>query len=210
MNHIADLQAEKIKFDQAEQQMLNASQRLDDTSLKVNEDLIKTVEKFALYSAGIISLSITFLGYLIEQNKTILLTEMYKISLIGYLFLSWIFLVITLIIGLMVRFWNAFYLFYETTSDYLKWRSAYKNRLVKLSKLNYPIISSTDDKQTFIDITQKESEDLSINSTKTKKSAEKYFTITRFVCKYIILFFILGVILLTIFASVTVYRIISN
>ena len=66
-------------------------------------------EKIAFYSAGIISLSITFIGYIVSKPGKILFEEIFGIRLYQLLIISWIILLLSLTFSIAIRLWGAAY-----------------------------------------------------------------------------------------------------
>lgn len=80
--------------------------------------IIKTLNNLSYISAGAISLSITFLGYILSINppvRYILYMPIYKIPTIYVLFLSWFFLFIAMFLGIIIQFFIERYIFESQT-----------------------------------------------------------------------------------------------
>lgn len=79
--------------------------------------IVKTLEKLSLISAGTISLSITFLGYILGIGPTarsVLSSHVaFGIQISDVLFLSWIYTAISLFLGIIIRTPIAWHLFYS-------------------------------------------------------------------------------------------------
>lgn len=81
--------------------------------------ITKTLNNLSYTAAGAISLSITFLGYVLSINPSvryILREPIYCTSTIYLLFLSWVFLFITIFFGIVVQFLIEKYLHDSQTS----------------------------------------------------------------------------------------------
>jgi len=81
--------------------------------------ITKTLNNLSYTAAGAISLSITFLGYVLSINPSvryILRAPVYHTSTIHVLFLSWIFLFITIFFGIVVQFLIEKYLYDSQTA----------------------------------------------------------------------------------------------
>jgi hypothetical protein len=66
-------------------------------------------ERIAFYSAGTISLSITFVGYLASKSGNILFKEIWFIKIYQLLIVSWTMLLISLLLGIALRLWATAY-----------------------------------------------------------------------------------------------------
>ena len=81
--------------------------------------ITKTLNNLSYTAAGAISLSITFLGYVLSISPSvryILRAPIYCTSTIHLLFLSWIFLFITIFFGIAVQFIIEKYLYNSQTA----------------------------------------------------------------------------------------------
>jgi hypothetical protein len=81
--------------------------------------ITKTLNNLSYTAAGAISLSVTFLGYVLSINPSvryILSAPIYGTSTIYLLFLSWIFLFITIFFGIVVQFLIEKYLYNSQTA----------------------------------------------------------------------------------------------
>jgi len=78
---------------------------------KANDEMqvarITFYEKIALYSGAIISLSITFIGYLISKDPSIFLRVEFGIPLYVFIFFAWGFLATSLFAGIYIRLFHA-------------------------------------------------------------------------------------------------------
>ena len=82
---------------------------------KLWNEITETLGKLSYISAGTISLSITFLGYILSIGSSARAILNFPLvcgmPIIYLLFLSWIFLFISLFLGIIVRMPTAWYLF---------------------------------------------------------------------------------------------------
>ena len=99
--------------------------------LEVKDKLISVAEKMSLYSAGIISLSFTFIGYLISQKSIKFSITFLYIPAYYYLYLSWALLAINLLIGLTIRKFEALYDFYGSQRKYHESEKIFKRKKLK-------------------------------------------------------------------------------
>ena len=83
--------------------------------IKLWNEATETLNKLSYIAAGTISLSITFLGYVLSIGSSarciLNLPLIYMIPTIDLLFLSWILLFLSLFFGIIIRLPNAWYLF---------------------------------------------------------------------------------------------------
>ena len=83
--------------------------------MRLWDSITETLNKLSYISAGTISLSITFLGYMLSigsSARQILHTPfVWGAPILYLLFLSWILLFLSLFLGIIVRLPNAWYLF---------------------------------------------------------------------------------------------------
>src|SRR3989344_8751700 len=91
---------------------------------KMRENLLGATyffyEKLAFYSAGIISLSITFVGYLVSSSNNILFDEVLFLKLYQFLIMSWASLFLSLVLSLSIRLLGATYAARVTYKDWIK------------------------------------------------------------------------------------------
>src|SRR5271157_5400151 len=97
-----------------------AIERFSAAQVESKEAHITFYEKMAFYAAGIISLSITFLGYVISKNQAVIWVVFAGAPLAYLIFTSWILFVGCLLIGVSYRrIWSDF-LFYTSYKEYLE------------------------------------------------------------------------------------------
>lgn len=114
----------------------------DSTQIKTNEDLVSVVEKVALYAAGIISLSVTFAGSILDRVSRPLDHCFFHHPLKYSLFLAWFLLLVSFISGLFVRWFNAKTIFWVHAADWLKKRGLYSQTRVKYIESGSPVTIS--------------------------------------------------------------------
>lgn len=66
-------------------------------------------EKLAFYSAGIISLSVTFVGYIVSKSEIVLFEKFLCLDLYQLLIISWAMLLLSLLLSISIRLWGAAY-----------------------------------------------------------------------------------------------------
>ena len=149
-------------------------------TVKLWDETTETLNKLSYIAAGTITLSITFLGYILSigpSARSILNTPyLHGMPIIYLLFLSWILLFLCVFFGIIVRLWNAKYLW---------------NAHIHLW---------------FTDLTEKSSGESKINlksvADLANKGKDKYWKISKYVQHGTLIFFALGILTLMIFAIV--------
>lgn len=159
-------------------------------NLKQHEQLwngiTKTLNNLSYTAAGAISLSITFLGYVLSINpsvKYILRAPIYSTPTIYLLFLSWALLFVTIFFGIAVQPLIEKYLFDSHTA--LMYED-FKERVKEEDKKNVDLVIDP-----------------------AKASAEKYRVISRWVQGITIISFALGILLLMIFVIIVSNELVS-
>ncbi len=112
----------KARIDSAEATGRNAASNFNRVQEKVFDDIAKSFQQLSLVAAGTISLSVTFLGYVISKTgaSTILAQHMISIPILWVLFLSWGCLLVTMVLGLMYGLTHAWYWYALTGHDWAK------------------------------------------------------------------------------------------
>jgi len=148
--------------------------------------IIKTLNNLSYISSGAISLSVTFLGYILSINPSvryILHIPIFGIPTIYILFISWFFLFFAIFFGVIVQFSIEKYLFGSQTE--LMYED-FKKIVIEEDKKNVDFVINT-----------------------IKASTNKYRVINRWIQKITIIFFCLGIFLLMIFAMIVANGIVS-
>ena len=147
---------------------------------KLWNEITVTLEKLSYISAGTISLSITFLGYIlgIGQPARMILNFPFLcgILVIYLLYTSWIFLLISLFFGIIVRMPTAWYLFNSHTN---LWFTKLAHDVNSGDENNYRLVANS-----------------------AEKDKDKYHGISSFVRWFAIISFTLGILLLIIFVII--------
>lgn len=169
--------------------------------------LLRLHEKMAFYSAGSISLSITYVGYLISQDKNILIEKIFTFPLYTYLLFSWFLLMLNLIISLFIRWTASRYVFWVRQGEYYKAKKELDTkRLSFLSTYPNIVFEKNRDKQTEIAICQSNINTLNNNLIPTNSRYEKLsFYVDKIFRVTTALFFVFGIFSLTFFASWSVF-----
>jgi hypothetical protein len=136
----------------ASQAAAKAGVSFNDTQIKVNEDIVQALQQLSYVAAGTISLSITFLGYLLSQGETtraVLASHfLMGIPLIWLLFVSWILLSVAVILGLLYRFFNSWYLYGTAGSDWAETNKKAKEKMLEFIDAGLPIFfEETNDRE---------------------------------------------------------------
>jgi hypothetical protein len=166
------------KISKAEQEYKNAANNFNRIQEDTKKELSIFHEKLAQYSVAIISLSITFVGFLSSSKKEFNFSQelFYHIPLYSLLFLGWFLLASTLILGLLYRQKDASHLRAESAKDLLTKR-------ITLNTLNG---HKSDDDQ---------------NSKNAHSNLSKeFFRYINFINKFLPSFFVFGVVFILLFA----------
>lgn len=147
---------------------------------KLWNEITETLGKLSYISAGTISLSITFLGYILSIGSSARAILNFPFScgipLIYILFLSWILLFISLFLGIIVRMPTAWYLF---NSHINLWFTKLAQNTKQGDEKNYKFVADS-----------------------AEKGRDKYRGISSFVRWLTIIFFALGILSLLIFVII--------
>lgn len=120
MDNFIDVKVREAALHKSEANFDVAIGRFNAAQSETKEAHIAFYEKMAFYSAGIISLSITFLGYVISKNQTTIWVSLAGIPLAYLIFTSWVLFACCLLIGIFYRrIWSDF-LFYTSYKEYLE------------------------------------------------------------------------------------------
>lgn len=161
--NIEQYQKERNNIESASKTATEAGEDFKQIQEDVNKEIIKGLNQLSYFSVASISLSITFLGYLLSSDnaKSLLTSTVWNIELLWILYASWILLLASLVTGLLVRFWNSFYLYYEGAHHWTSSMAKFKEAMVSFSDKGYPIV--------FNDI-----EDKNAGMEELRKSGDKY------------------------------------
>jgi len=148
--------------------------------------ITKTLNNLSYIAAGAISLSITFLGYILSINPSVryvLRTPIYHIPTIYLLFLSWIILFLTIFFGIVAQFYIEKYLFASQTAFLYE---DFKKQVREGDLVNVDYV---------------------INSVNT--SGEKYRTTSRLIQGITVVSFALGTFLLIFFVIIVANQLVN-
>jgi hypothetical protein len=145
---------------------------------------IRTLNHLSYFSAGAISLSVTFLGHILSIGSSVrsILQELilWKISILFVLFGSWAFLFLAVFFGIVIEFFIGRYIYYSQTALLFE---GFKTTVKEEDKKNV---------------------DLAIGSAKI--SAETFEKISYWIQMIAIFSFALGIFLLMMFAMLVAQR----
>lgn len=197
------LQNQKLVQDvQSAQKATNkAAGYFEESQLTYKKEMITVFEKMSLFSAGIISLSITFVGALIPDNSTLLAENILGVPVHVLLYISWASLTLNLIFGLAVRWADSMYLFFNAQGYWHKRRKKHEELNLQLNE-SYPnlVFSEDTSRENEIVIAKRNIETLSSTLIpRTKKKETFYFKVTKNIQKSATLTFALGILFLLIF-----------
>ncbi len=180
---------------------------------KANDDFVIAqthfFEKIALYSGGVISVSITFTGYLLSRNAAVFIAPIFGVPLYVILFLGWIFLFFSLLLGIYIELFTARNLqlqFYSEWADfYAKDR---KNMFEEVKKGNARVsgVDSTALPE-WIDKTESVVKGYFKIAEKVKPKIKIYTFISLYICKATALLFILGCMCVLAFTALSLLHI---
>jgi hypothetical protein len=199
----------KILLDSAQSKASQGASFFNETQKWVNEEIIRGLHNLSYFSAGTISISITFLGYLIGQgdkaHDVLTISLFCNFKILWVLFMSWGFLFITLLIGLLSRFSNAWYRNYEAAFNWLSSSEESEKYKIEYMANGGIVVSPTSSNQQ--DVIKEIEESKNNYSNLAKISEQKkafYLNLTAWSRKISILCFILGMLLLLVFVIVSV------
>lgn len=120
------------EMSQSSDALSKAATHFDLTQINVNKDLVEVSEKITLYSAAIISLSLTFVGSVANATSrpfdAIFLGHPLKYTL----FVAWSLMLTAFISGLFVRWFNARHIYWTAATEWLK-----KRQRLRRAKIQY-------------------------------------------------------------------------
>lgn len=184
--------------------------KFQEAEKEYRDSTVSFFDKISFYSAGIISLSITFLGYLLSQEKLILLSCFFKIPIYYFLYISWPLLMLALIAGLLVRRNDAFHNFFSCQCHYYKSEEEFHNKKTEFLEVYPHIISKNNDIEKDIEICKNNSKRLKEDIIcKLEKNENKYFKYYTLVQKISVITFVLGIFFLLLFTIFSTYKIIN-
>lgn len=119
-----EIEKNKIAYDIANKELDKASKMFEERQIETINNSVKFSEKLSLSSVGIISLSMTFVGYLINENKQIFSLSFiccdYHFPIYVFMYFGWVCLMIVSILGLFIRHFSNNYLYFNSLRYYLE------------------------------------------------------------------------------------------
>ena len=159
------LKIQKIEF--ANGRHKAAADEMNKVQTDFKKETVLFCEKIAFYSAGIVSLSITAVGFL--SDKIRLVDYFLFLPIYGFLYTGWLLLFLSFYFGLLARRQDSIHMFYAVE---LEWRKSRR----KLNNLN-------GHKSCLMTLK---------NITKVSRSEKKFLKDVKFVKDYLPIIFILG------------------
>lgn len=195
---IANLENKRMQYSKAIENFNLMQEKVAESSLAVHE-------KVALYSAGIISLSLTFVGTFIDKYGIILNSPIWHLQLKHVLFISWGLLLVSFVLSLFSGWFHARHRFwgggFELARDQADFYTAQKDYIDS----GLPTISSdglsTEQQSADAGKSAKKSKDIEY---KSKRLADRYLSIFRAFDGVGICSFGVGVVALTVFAILAI------
>ncbi|MCR4278991.1 MAG: hypothetical protein NUV81_03770 [bacterium] len=135
---------QKLDSDQLlslQQSQADAATKFDAVQVKITEQQDAVIDKIVLYSAGIISLSITFVGSVLEKYASVFNQPVISELPLKYvLFFAWVSLLVSFLAGFIVRwvyplffFWNSQLDWKQKRENFLKAKIAYLQKYLTLN-----------------------------------------------------------------------------
>lgn len=197
------LQGQRLVKDvQTAQKATNkAVERFETSQISYKKEVTTVFEKMSIFSAGIISLSITFLTTLIPENKDLLTENTLKIPTYIFLYVSWILLTLNLIVGLAIRWFDSLYNFFSAQLNWQKKRKELEKTNLQFNQ-RYPniVFSQNSNRENEVAIGEKNIKTLTnFLIPETQKKETFYFKTGRIFQKIAVIFFVLGLLSLLFF-----------
>ncbi len=136
-----DLEFAKRNFEATSHFVKETTKLVNDVQLEHKRDLIAFNDKIALYSSGVISLSITFVGFIISLDTAILAHNISILNKLVFpikylLFTAWGFFSISLISSLFIRLNISLQIFYSRKRSWIESQKEYSKAYLDLYKIN--------------------------------------------------------------------------
>lgn len=168
-------------------------------------------EKIALYSGGIISISITFIGYLLSKDATVLLQEFLGFHLYWLIFLAWALLFLSLMLGIYIRLFSATHMSKQMHSEWVKFFE--KDRKEALQKIKSGEMSvngiSEEELPSWLLGAEDTVNQYSEAVKKSEKSVRIYDFISLYIRKVAVTLFILGCLAILLFVALSILGIVN-
>lgn len=211
-NHMFDQQLiAKQRHDVSTEALSKSAESFNQAQIDTIEAQIYVVEKMAFYSAGAISLSITFLGYLLQKYNVLLTQHFLFLPVYYVLYLSWICSTITIVTGIFTKKIDAMYRYYVAIAEYFDKNKTQQEKVLGLVETDYPII--LDDGETIVSFKKLTTDRVDNFSKKIEgyKNKESFYFKTKILVQNVsMISFVLSVLLLTLFAILITNKIIAQ
>lgn len=208
MNYI-NQQVAKSRLDTADSVASQAGADFNKTQEDTKEQGVQVAEKIAFYSGGIISLTITFLGYILsnQNSRQILTPRLMGMPLYYYLYISLIIFIATILFGLFARRFDAFYTFYAAYVHFIKKSKTREEKVLEMIYSGYPLVGDTPE-----ELEKKTKKNINIYDTQlplNKGHMDRSFKFKMACLNGATIGFVLGIMLLSIFALNVLQRLIT-
>lgn len=191
------------------QSLEEAGVSYSNASDKLTEASFLFFEKIAFYSAGIISLSITFLGYVISKPGAILLNKSMGLPLYAWIFIAWFLLFISLILSLYIRVFSAEHMSRQMHGKWVEFRIEDAKKVLHTIEVGEGTVNglSPEKLPEWIANGYKNLEGYKEISNKSSKRIKIYNFISNYIRKVTLSFFLFGCILTLFFVANIVLKI---
>lgn len=197
----------KQELESAQNEVETARKLFEDANTSYRSNILQVFEKIAFYAVGSISLSITYVGYVLSQQTEVLKETIFCLPLYVYLFASWAFLVASLLTTLFVRWTDITYVFWGRQKEYYKAKKKEGEKMIPFFE-SYPaiIFQEGKTKDTEIAIYRENLKTYTdILIPKTEKYEKQSFLLDRIIRYIAIASFVIGILFLLFFTTWTVY-----
>ena len=170
---------------------------------KLSEATSLFFEKIAFYSAGIISLSITFLGYVLSKSGIVLFDKALGIPLYYWIFTAWGFLFIALILSLYIRVFSAQYLSRQMHEKWIHFNIEDSKKTLHTIEIGEGFVNelSKEELPKWIEEGYKSVSGYEGIATKSKRMVKIYTLFNSLIRKIGIVFFLFGFVLALFFVA---------
>ena len=197
----------KQELESVQNEVEIARKIFEDTNTSYRDNSFQVFEKIAFYAVGSISLSITYVGYVLSQQTEVLKVSVFYLPLYDYLFISWAFLVLSLFTTLFVRWTDITHTFWASQKEYYKAKKKKEEKKISFFQ-SYPNIvfqdgKSKDTETAICGENVKKYTDVLIPTT--ERYEKRSSSLGRIIRYMAISSFVMGIVSLVFFATWTVY-----
>ena len=178
---------------------------------KANDDLVIAqvhfFEKIALYSGGVISVSVTFAGYLLSKNASAFTAPIFEIPLYMVIFLGWILLFLSLLLGIYIELFMARNIQLQLYSEWADFYAKDRESMLAQIKNGQAIVSDVDASNLteWVNKTEKVVEGYFKIADKVKPKLKLYDFISLYIRKVTAILFISGCLCILIFTALSLW-----